>query len=168
MIETLQAENVDLQKNLGLATSRQNEIRDRLISDKFEELLANQGKEGRVILENSKVWALNYPFLGLEKIKTTFWIILEYVVEHATVVDNLSKMNRSSCVPRVGSKAGIKLFFPSCSTLQGQYCRRRKCYKWTWKIHERNGDKTKPLPQRCWRVRSSFIDQPVVYQRWCL
>lgn len=46
MIESLQAENVDLKKNLGLATSRQNEIRDKLIADKFEELLANQGNEG--------------------------------------------------------------------------------------------------------------------------
>lgn len=45
MIETLQAENVDLKKNLGLTTSRQNEIRDKLIADKFEELLANQGKK---------------------------------------------------------------------------------------------------------------------------
>lgn len=45
MIEALQAENVDLKKNLGLATSRQNEIRDKLIVDKFEELLANQGKK---------------------------------------------------------------------------------------------------------------------------
>lgn len=44
MIESLQAENVDLKKNLGLATSRQNEIRDQLISGKFEELIANQGK----------------------------------------------------------------------------------------------------------------------------
>lgn len=46
MIENLQAENVDLKKNLGLATSRQNEIRDKLIADKFEELLANHGKKG--------------------------------------------------------------------------------------------------------------------------
>lgn len=43
MIETLQAENVDLKKNLGLAASRQNEIRDKLVAEKFEELLANQG-----------------------------------------------------------------------------------------------------------------------------
>lgn len=39
------------------------------------------------------------------------------------------------------------------SSLQGQYCRRGKYYKWTWKDHQRNGDKTKPVPQRCRRVR---------------
>ena len=43
MIEALQAENVDLKKNLGLAMSRQNEVRDKHIADKFEELLTNQG-----------------------------------------------------------------------------------------------------------------------------
>lgn len=43
MIEALQAENVDLRKNLSLATSRQNEIRDKHVSDKFEELLSRQG-----------------------------------------------------------------------------------------------------------------------------
>lgn len=44
MIDALQAENVDLKKNLGLATSRQNEIRDQGIADKFDKLLTDQGK----------------------------------------------------------------------------------------------------------------------------
>lgn len=42
MIEALQAENVDLKKNLSLASSRQNEVRDKLIADRFEDLLSNQ------------------------------------------------------------------------------------------------------------------------------
>lgn len=44
MIEALQAENIDLKKNLGLATSRQNEIRDKQFAEKFEELITSQGK----------------------------------------------------------------------------------------------------------------------------
>ena len=44
MVESLQAENVELKKNLGLATSRQNEIRDNLIAEKFEALLSSQGE----------------------------------------------------------------------------------------------------------------------------
>lgn len=43
-MESLQAENVDLKKNLGLATSRQNTIRDNLITEKFETFLSSQGK----------------------------------------------------------------------------------------------------------------------------
>ena len=44
MIETLQAENADLKKNLGLAGSKQNEVKDQQISSKFEELLSRQSK----------------------------------------------------------------------------------------------------------------------------
>ena len=44
MIEALEAENADLKKNLGLAASKQNEIKDQQITSKFEELLSKQGK----------------------------------------------------------------------------------------------------------------------------
>ena len=50
MIETLQAENVDLKKNLSLASSRQNEVRDKLIADRFEDLLATQSKRESKLL----------------------------------------------------------------------------------------------------------------------
>lgn len=43
MIESLQTENADLRKNLGLASSKQNEVRDKSLVEKFEELLAKQG-----------------------------------------------------------------------------------------------------------------------------
>ena len=42
MIEALEAENADLKKNLGLAGSKQNEIKDQQITSKFEELIAKQ------------------------------------------------------------------------------------------------------------------------------
>lgn len=45
MIEALQAENIDIKKDLNLATSSQNDIRDRHIAKKFNELLTNQGKQ---------------------------------------------------------------------------------------------------------------------------
>lgn len=44
MIEALEAENADLKKNLGLAASKQNEIKDQQITSKFEDLLSKQGK----------------------------------------------------------------------------------------------------------------------------
>ncbi len=40
MIESLQAENADLKKNLGLAGSKQNEMKDLQITTKFEELIS--------------------------------------------------------------------------------------------------------------------------------
>lgn len=43
MIEALQAENADLKKNLSLAGSKQNEIKDQQITAKFEELIQKQG-----------------------------------------------------------------------------------------------------------------------------
>jgi hypothetical protein len=43
MIEALEAENADLKKNLGLAASKQNEIKDQQITSKFEELISKQG-----------------------------------------------------------------------------------------------------------------------------
>ena len=44
MIEALEAENADLKKNLGLAGSKQNEIKDQQITSKFEELISKQCK----------------------------------------------------------------------------------------------------------------------------
>ncbi len=43
MIDVLKAENADLVKNLHLAGSKQNEIKDRRITSKLEELLLKQG-----------------------------------------------------------------------------------------------------------------------------
>ena len=40
MIESLQAENADLKKNLGLAGSKQNEMKDMQITAKLEELIS--------------------------------------------------------------------------------------------------------------------------------
>ena len=42
MIEALQSENADLKKNLSLAGSRQNEIKDQQITAKFEDLIGKQ------------------------------------------------------------------------------------------------------------------------------
>ena len=43
MIVMLESENEELRKNLGLASSRQNERRDQMVTKKFEELLTTQG-----------------------------------------------------------------------------------------------------------------------------
>ena len=43
MIESLQAENEDLLKNLGLAGSRQNDTRDKNITTKLQNLVIKQG-----------------------------------------------------------------------------------------------------------------------------
>ena len=43
MIEALEAENADLKKNLSLAGSKQNEIKDQQIASNFEELISKQG-----------------------------------------------------------------------------------------------------------------------------
>ena len=43
MIVMLESENEELRKNLGLASSKQNERRDQMVTKKFEELLKTQG-----------------------------------------------------------------------------------------------------------------------------
>ena len=43
MIIMLESENEELRKNLGLASSKQNERRDQMVTKKFEELLTTQG-----------------------------------------------------------------------------------------------------------------------------
>lgn len=43
MIVMLESENEELRKNLGLASSKQNERRDQMVTKKFEELLTTQG-----------------------------------------------------------------------------------------------------------------------------
>ena len=44
MIDGLEAEFADLKKNLGLAASKQNEVKDQQSASKLEELVANQCK----------------------------------------------------------------------------------------------------------------------------
>lgn len=43
MIRSLEAENVDLKKNLSLAVSPQNDHKDKLVTTMFQELLEKQG-----------------------------------------------------------------------------------------------------------------------------
>lgn len=43
MIVMLESENEELRKNLSLASSKQNERRDQMVTKKFEELLMTQG-----------------------------------------------------------------------------------------------------------------------------
>jgi len=43
MIVMLESENEELRKNLSLASSKQNERRDQMVTKKFEELLTTQG-----------------------------------------------------------------------------------------------------------------------------
>ena len=43
MIVMLESENEELRKNLGLASSKQNERWDQMVTKKFEELLTTQG-----------------------------------------------------------------------------------------------------------------------------
>ncbi len=42
MIESLQAENADLKKNLRVVGSKQNEIKDQRVTAKFDELIEKQ------------------------------------------------------------------------------------------------------------------------------
>ena len=43
MIVMLESENEELRKNLSLASSKQNERRDQMVTKKFEQLLETQG-----------------------------------------------------------------------------------------------------------------------------
>ena len=50
MILMLEKENEELRKNLSLASSKQNERRDQMVTRKFEELLATQGERCVIVL----------------------------------------------------------------------------------------------------------------------
>ncbi|CAI8006655.1 Outer dynein arm protein 1 [Geodia barretti] len=54
MIESLQAENADLKKNLSLAGSRQNELKSQLVREKFDELLSHQRQYKESVAEEEK------------------------------------------------------------------------------------------------------------------
>ena len=56
VIEMLEAENKDLKKNLSLAGSRQNELKDSSISEQFEELIERRlDYEGLIAEEQQAV-----------------------------------------------------------------------------------------------------------------
>lgn len=50
----LEAENKDLKKNLSLAGSRQNELKDSSITDQFEELIERRLDYERLIAEEQQ------------------------------------------------------------------------------------------------------------------
>lgn len=50
----LEAENKDLKKNLSLAGSRQNELKDSSIADQFEELIERRLDYERLIAEEQQ------------------------------------------------------------------------------------------------------------------
>ena len=50
----LEAENKDLKKNLSLAGSRQNELKDSSISEQFEELIERRLDYERLIVEEQQ------------------------------------------------------------------------------------------------------------------
>ena len=54
VIEMLEAENKDLKKNLSLAGSRQNELKDSSISEQFEELIERRLDYERLIVEEQQ------------------------------------------------------------------------------------------------------------------
>ena len=54
VIEMLEAENKDLKKNLSLAGSRQNELKDSSITDQFEELIERRLNYERLIAEEQQ------------------------------------------------------------------------------------------------------------------
>ena len=51
----LEAENMDLKKNLSLAGSRQNELKDSSITDPFEDLIEHWLDYKRLIVEEQQV-----------------------------------------------------------------------------------------------------------------
>ena len=54
VIEMLEAENKDLKKNLSLAGSRQNELKDSSITEQFEELIERRLDYERLIVEEQQ------------------------------------------------------------------------------------------------------------------
>ena len=54
VIEMLEAENKDLKKNLSLAGSRQNELKDSTIAEQFEELIERRLDYERLIGEEQQ------------------------------------------------------------------------------------------------------------------
>ena len=52
MIIMLESENEELRKNLSLASSKQNERRDQMVTKKFEELLTTQSTYSHIQLMN--------------------------------------------------------------------------------------------------------------------
>ena len=54
VIEMLEAENKDLKKNLSLAGSRQNELKDSSIAEQFEELIERRLDYERLIGEEQQ------------------------------------------------------------------------------------------------------------------
>ena len=54
VIEMLEAENKDLKKNLSLAGSRQNELKDSSITDQFEELIERRLDYERLVAEEQQ------------------------------------------------------------------------------------------------------------------